>query len=454
ASVALAACAVALGACVVALGGAGCSAVLDFHECNTTADCASRGATLYCNPDHQCIDPSPCYISEDATAAGTPLVIAGLYLESKPSDGPNDHAIRQAVDLATIELNDQMVPVRHVACDTGGDVTVAQHAFDLAVEQFKAVAVVGPNTSDELLALAADARARGVAVVSPAASAAAIADIPDDNLIWRTCGSDNLQAKVLATLVPPGDSLDVLWVTHDSYTEGLQKAFCAAADCTNATPIQFDTGHAADAVAQMNGPQYAVLIADYDAPGLVAALAGAPGQSMTQYLMTDSALTPTLWGTGPFDFTFLTRIRGTAPALPAFSDPSGPVYAAFDASYRAQWNELPSQTAFVANAYDATYAIAIGAAAAAGGPVTGSAIAGQLARMSDASGTVVHVGPAEYQAGVNALIGGGDIDLVGTSGPIDWDAKGDVITAPIEVWQVADDGTGMPTFKVLSTTNP
>ena len=45
---------------------------------------------------------------------------------------------------------------------------------------------------------------------------------------------------------------------------------------------------------------------------------------MTQYLMTDSALTPTLWGTGPFDFTFLSRIRGTAPALPVFIDPSGP----------------------------------------------------------------------------------------------------------------------------------
>ena len=246
--------AAAAAAIAVALGCASCSAVLDFHECNTSADCASRGAGLYCNGDHQCIDPSPCYVSQEATAPGTPLVIAGLYLQSQPSDGPNDHAIRQAVDLATIELNDQMVPVRHVACDTGGDVTVAARAFELAVSQFKAVAIVGPNTSDELLALAPEARARGVAVVSPAATAASIADIPDDNLVWRTCASDNLQAKVLATLVPAGDTLDVVWVTHDSYTEGLEKAFCAATDCTNATPIQFDSGNAADAVAQMNAP--------------------------------------------------------------------------------------------------------------------------------------------------------------------------------------------------------
>jgi ABC-type branched-subunit amino acid transport system substrate-binding protein len=204
----------------------------------------------------------------------------------------------------------------------------------------------------------------------------------------------------------------------------------------------------------MDAPAYAVLIVDFDAPALVAALAGAPGQSMTQYLMTDSALTPTLWGTGPYDFTFLSRIRGTAPALPAFMDPSGPVYAAFEVSYRAAFSqESPADTAFVANAYDAAYAIAIGAAAAGARP-SGRAIVANLARMSDASGTKIDVGPGMYQAGVNALMGGGTLDLVGTSGPIDWDDHGDVLTAPIEVWQVADDGTGAPMFKVLSTITP
>jgi branched-chain amino acid transport system substrate-binding protein len=172
--------------------------------------------------------------------------------------------------------------------------------------------------------------------------------------------------------------------------------------------------------------------------------------------MTDSALTPTLWGTGPFDFTFLTRIRGTAPALPAFTDASGPVYAAFDVSYRGQWNgESPADTAFVANAYDAAYAIAI-AAAAAGSSATGHAIAANLARMSDHAGSSVEIGPAQYQAGVNALLAGGTIDLVGTSGPIDWDPSnnGDVVTAPTEVWQVVQDTNAMPTFQVLSTVTP
>jgi len=440
---------------MAALATASCSAVLDFHECNVDADCVGRSATesLYCNPDHQCINATPCRVSVDATAAGTPLVIAGLYLQSTAVDGPNDHAIRQAVDLAAFELNQFGVPVRHVACDTSGDKASALRSLELAVTQFKAVAVVGPNTSDELIALAPEIRQRGVVVVSPAASAATIADLVDDNLIWRTCASDNLQAKVLASLLPAQSPLDLVYVSGDPYAVGLEKAFIGVYGMTGVTPIQFDSGMAASAVAQMNA-HYAVLIADVDAPALVTALQGAPGLAATQFLMTDSALTPTLWGAGPYDFTFLTRIRGTAPALPAFTDASGPVYASFDVSYRGQWNgEPPSETAFVANAYDAAYAIAIGAAAAGSSP-TGSAIAAELARMSDHAGTSVQIGPAQYQAGVNALLAGGNIDLVGTSGPIDWDEKGDVVTAPTEVWQVAQASDGTPTFKVISTENP
>ena len=345
------------------------------------------------------------------------------------------------------------MPVRHVACDTSGDKASALSSLDLAVTQFKAVAIVGPNTSDELIALAPEIRKRGVVVVSPAASAATIADLVDDSLIWRTCASDNLQAKVLASLLPAQSALDLVYVSGDPYAVGLEKAFIGVYGTTGVTPIQFDSGMAASAVTQMNA-QYAVLIADVDAPALVTALQGAPALSATQFLMTDSALTPTLWGAGPYDFTFLARIRGTAPALPAFTDASGPVYASFEVSYRGQWNdEPPSETAFVANAYDAAYAIAIGAAAAGASP-TGSAIAAQLGRMSDHAGTAVQIGPAQYQAGVNALLAGGNIDLVGTSGPIDWDDKGDVMTAPTEVWQVAQGTGGMPTFKVISTENP
>ena len=146
------------------------------------------------------------------------------------------------MDLATIELNTQGVPVRHVACDTGGDTHGGAARRSIwPSRSIDAVAIVGPNTSSELLALASEVKARGVAVVSPAASASPIRDLPDDGLIWRTCGSDNLQAKVLATLVPAASTLDVVWVTDAIPTPTTcEKAFVRGVGATDATAIQFD----------------------------------------------------------------------------------------------------------------------------------------------------------------------------------------------------------------------
>jgi branched-chain amino acid transport system substrate-binding protein len=442
----------------------GCSAALNFHECDTSKDCANRmvdgGAALFCNSDHQCIDTTPCVVSvapDPRTSTGTPLVIAGLYKTSGPND-VNDHAIRNAADLAAAEINSYF-PVTHVVCDTGGDKAQAQLALKVAVETFHAVAVVGPDTSGEFAAVEPLVMRYGVAMVSPSATNPGIADFhtPTGGLTWRTCPSDNLQAKVLAMLVPStAMPLDIVWVSPNDYADGLERAFIMASGRTDAKPIQFTGGDAASltsAVAQMNAPAYALLIADTDAPDLVKALHGAPGQSMTQYLMTDSALAPTLWGAAPFDFAYLARIRGTAPALPAFSDPSGPVFAAFSTSYQGRFHEDPANTAFVANAYDAFYVLAI-AAGAVGARATGAQIAANIARMSDPNGKKIPIDPSDFQAGVNQLkSAGATIDLVGTSGPIDFGDNGDIVTAPIQVWTIAMSA-GAPTFKTVMTITP
>jgi hypothetical protein len=58
----------------------------------------------------------------------------------------------------------------------------------------------------------------------------------------------------------------------------------------------------------------------------------------------------------------------------------------------------------------------------------------------------VTIGPNNINAGVTPLQMGGSINLVGTSGPIDFDDNGDVVSAPIEKWSV-DTSAAMPTFK-------
>jgi hypothetical protein len=66
--------------------------------------------------------------------------------------------------------------------------------------------------------------------------------------------------------------------------------------------------------------------------------------------------------------------------------------------------------------------------------------------MSDGAGTAVVVGPNNISAGVTTLQMGGTINLVGTSGPIDFDDHGDVVSAPIEKWSVDTTGA-IPNFK-------
>jgi branched-chain amino acid transport system substrate-binding protein len=284
----------------------------------------------------------------------------------------------------------------------------------------------------------------------------------DNGLIWRTAPSDSLQAKVLATLVPPVSDMkviDLVYVDKDPYAFGLQQAFTSAYTGKVSKTVVFESGAAATVVGQMDSsPDYALLIANDDDPPLVAGLQSAPGQAMTQYLMTDAALAPTLWGPANMrvGWPMLGRIRGTAPGLPTDPDPSAAVYRAFSSDYEGRFKEDPSNTAWVANAYDAVYVVAI-AAAAAGPRPTGTAIAANMHRLSNKSAKAIPVGINSYGTAVQALqlSATATIDLYGASGPIDFDpATGDIISAPIEVWKIVMDANGNPTFTAASVVTP
>src|SRR5262249_25105548 len=99
---------------------------------------------------------------------------------------------------------------------------------------------------------------------------------------------------------------------------------------------------------------------------------------------------------------------------------------------------------FVANTYDATYVVALTAAGVPDGtPVTGSAMATLLMRMSGPSPTKIRVGPVDFVQGVSTLRQGGTIDFIGASGDLTGDdATGDLKDSPIEVWGI--DTTASP----------
>ncbi|HWE31284.1 MAG TPA: ABC transporter substrate-binding protein, partial [Polyangia bacterium] len=369
-------------------------------------------------------------------------------------NGVDDHTFRQAADLAAEDFNAKGYNVAHVVCDTAGDPGQAARAYNVVIDRFGAKVIVGPDTSDEVFAVAKEVKARGVPIISPSATNPDITHLDDDGLVWRTAASDNLQAKVLATLPSssPPPKLDIIYVSDSAYASGLKDAFIA----NFAGQVSLTLGFAGGDTAAMNAdvsmvsgdaPGYALLIADFDAPPLVAAVAKATGLNMTQYLMTDSAKKPSLWGELAGNYAVMNRVHGTGPANPDFSDPSGMAFAVLQQSYKARWSgEDPAETAFVGNAYDAFYVAAFATLSLPAGKRDGKSIVANLARLSDAAGPSVVVEPNDINAGVTPLQMGGTINLVGTSGPIDFDAStGDVLSAPIEKWSVLTTGA-TPTF--------
>lgn len=447
-------------ALALALMAAGCSAVLKFHECDVDSDCTGSGpdgGALFCTDDHMCVGAVPDYklcvvsVPADGKIPDGALVIGGLFRTSGAND-VNDHAFRNAADLAAQEFRDAKYNVAHVVCDTAGDPVQAARAYNVVIDRFGAKIVVGPDTSDEVFAVADIVKSRGVPLISPSATNPNISMLDDGNLVWRTAASDNLQAKVLATLPTATSKLDIIYVSDSTYATGLKDAFVSQLSGLGGTPepaLGFAAGDTAamnQAVATVSShqPAYALLIADFDAPPLMAAVAKAAGLSMTQFLMTDSAKKPSLWGQLT-SYGALARVRGTGPANPDPIDPSGQAFAVMANNYKGRFGEDPAETAYVNNSYDAFYVAAFVALALPADKRTSANLVANLGRVSDPGAQPVTIGTNGITAGVTGL-SAGTINLVGTSGPLDFDSHGDVVSAPIEKWSVVTTTTP-PTFK-------
>jgi len=446
-----------------------CSLALKYDECKVDTDCGGRvmdGGTGYCTSDHFCVDALPeARLCTDTIGSSDPdaVVIAGLF-NLFDQQGFNDNAARDAMKLGVEEVNLQgKRPIRAVICDTAGSPAQAKRAFIRAAKVYGAVAIVGLTSSSEVVALTETSdnllSTYPLLVVSPAATSAAITDLADSGLVWRTAASDNLQAKVLATLVPSTTTRVSLAYVKTLYGSGLNDSILGelSGKVTGVRSQGFDSGSPANVVTDFltaGTPEVATIIGDYDVPAWVAAIPGVGAAlSTTQILLTDGAKGSTLFGDPVLPSQLLDRIRGTAPATPLPSTPSGKAFDVFRTKYMGRYNSDPAGTAFVANAYDAFYVVALSIALVPPGQkATGPLIAQGMSRLS--SGNPVDVGASSYASAFQSLASGASINLNGTSGPIDFDANGDIVSAPIEVWAIDTTNAAAPSFKTLMNVTP
>lgn len=449
--------------------------------CVTGHDCRARygggacvgglcSASLPPDPDGVCTAFEPDDLAgRPLGGAGAPVIVGAMF---GLDDSSNDRRAK-AVRLAAREINATGLgegrPIGVVFCDVGGPNNALQG--DERRQRVRAVTdylagtlgvpyVVGPNTStDSLTAINhVVAQRYPTVLISPAATSPALTTEPDrldssdpHGLLWRTSPSDVVQGRVLATdvigLYPTVEpTIDLLAVVYldDSYGLGLANEIQLAWGVERTSLFPFGAGVDWDelvAAIELQGPHAIVMVAidPADTLGFIQAMAGAPVLSTSNLYLTDGSkdeaqlLDPSL-ETEVRDILF-NQVVGTAPAAP-----SGAEYNLFRAAYEKEFSADPSGFSFVANAYDAAYVGAAGVVYAASvDPLyDGRTVAAGLARLT--TGATVALGPGGWGAIKSALTSEPrTVDVVGVSGPLDFDPIVGEAPAPIEVWRPSDD---------------
>jgi branched-chain amino acid transport system substrate-binding protein len=138
------------------------------------------------------------------------------------------------------------------------------------------------------------------------------------------------------------------------------------------------------------------------------------------------------------------KATGTAPA-----SPSGQNYDIFNTNLMSEFGISGDSTSFLAQAYDATYVGAYGVIYASrnGTSYDGRDVAQGMAHLE--AGTNIPIGPLNWPAGKGDLVMQGQIDIDGTSGPLQFDPNTGDAPAPILIWGVKPDYSGFTQVQVV-----
>ncbi len=322
--------------------------------------------------------------------------------------GDTASAVEQGVSEATRLVDDGAV----------GIVGAASTAVTLEVAE----SVTGPSQ---------------VLQISPASTAASIAEADDDDFLFRTAISDLAQGVLLAQLVADDlgyTSVCAMYV-NNAYGQGLLDGFTSTygdGGGTVSASVAHDDAEADSYAAQLSectadDPEALVAISYPVGQATVYLREAIDGSVIGEFVFVDGTKDDAMFaelGWDNFD-----GMRGTAPGAltPEFSD-------TFDELYEAEYGEL-YQTPFVREAYDATVSIVL-AAAAAGTSTDSVAIRDSLRDVANSPGDVYGPGAEDVGDAIVAAAAGTDVDYQGASGSVDFDVNGDITFGAIEIWQV------------------
>ncbi len=443
-------------------------------SCDRDSDCARYGDTIICNGDKKCADRETqapiggfcdrIFGEDPRTATPDTVITIGALLPRSGALGSFGDGMENGVRLAVTEINQSGgvlgKKLAVVSCDDATDSTKAIRAARHLVDVARVDAIIGAGgsgvTIDTFNGVAKDAR---VLMVSPSATSQAITNLPDNGLLWRTAPSDAVQGRTISEyILAKGYDKVAIVNRNDAYGNTLateiQRQLCDLSErFTCVTNTSMFSGRYSDQAGPQQVAEQTAIITGGEQPGLDAfgpdavvligfVQDGVDFMNLAQgrgydFILTDGMRDTALMGTSPgqvavADPSLLCELVGTVPA-----SPTGTMFTEFARAYDALFKTAPPT--FSASAYDATYLIAFAYAAAKGAGINdpdGRALAEGLGRLSS--------GPPVIQVGVGAFgtaltqLGNptGTIDVVGVSGPLDFDAAVGEAPSGVEMWRV------------------
>lgn len=406
----------------------------------------------------------------DTPLAGpdAPLVIGSIYSLEELKDKVLTESVRLAVD----EINNKGGKMNRgkrlgvVVCDNGGPKnattgaarqTLTKNAVDYLAGTLGVPYIVGPLSSADSLDVIGRLKEKNypTVVISASSTSPSLTDADDPigngkpGLFWRTCPSDTLQGKVMASDVVALDPMVTkvaIVYSNDAYGQGLSTVFRETYGMSNTSIFPVDDAQFADASAIANMASqvnaYApngvlvITVRAGNALTIVNALAETPAGN-AKFYFTDGAKDATaMFDTklSPAVAAIISKSTGTAPA-----SPSGTVYDTFRANYNAKFQREASDFSFTAHAYDATYVGAYGViwASRENDAYDGNQVAEGMLKLS--SGNITDISFGMWSNGKTALSNGTSIDIRGASGELQFNPDTGEAPGGIEIWNVVNN---------------
>ncbi|MBT2547555.1 ABC transporter substrate-binding protein [Arthrobacter sp. ISL-65] len=371
-------------------------------------------------------------------ASGDGTLPIGLILDNTGPQSFLNAAQLAAAKLAVQEINaaggHKGRPVELLPVTTGGD-TAAQ-ARELV--DARADVVIGPTDSSRAPAAIDVLSKARTTLISPANTAPELSSYKSGGYYFRTAAPDIAQAPVMVKLAKDAGAKSLAVVYEDgTYGQAVSAAVSASAKAGGLDPVTvsgFKAGEAqkSAAAARDAAPDAVVVLARDGAQGAIAELtnAGLPGNKL---ILGDAAF----------------RQYGSALGSKSLEGARALVPGVFpSAHFQAELVAIDAglkDTTFAAETYDAVNLAALAAAAAADD--AGASIAGTLISVSGGtSGSRVSASPSGQPAGCStykdclaAMRDGKSIDYDGESGPVRFDANGDITAAKYMVFTYGAD---------------